>query len=99
MIITYGQVQVPEGRRAEVTERAAALQNATNAETGCIEYVFSWVVGEPASLALLERWVDEDAIYVHKAADYAVEFTAWIGTVATAAPSFVSFTLGDERQP
>lgn len=93
MLYVYGGVPTDPAKRDEIVAAATAFQEKCLAEEGCVEYSLSWSVAEPHFLRLLEVWVPDEAHAVHTTQPHVLEWTRYIASAATAAPSFSKFVV------
>ena len=65
MIVLNVKIETNQGTVAELKDAVAAMEKASRAEPGCIEYVFSTEINNPTSIRIIEHWKDIDSLKVH----------------------------------
>jgi quinol monooxygenase YgiN len=93
MLYVYGGVPTDPSKRDEIEAAAKAFQEKCLAEEGCVDYSLSWSIAEPGFLRLLEVWVPKEAHATHTQQPHVLEWTTYIASAATAAPSFSKFIV------
>jgi quinol monooxygenase YgiN len=78
MLILYVQAEVDPADLAALLPAAARMVAASNAEEGCIRYVFSRDLMRPELLHIVEVWRDQAALDHHFSTPHMAEFQAAI---------------------
>ena len=65
MIVLNVKIETNPGTVAALTDAVIAMEKASRAETGCIEYVFSTEIGNPTNIRIIEHWKDIDSLKRH----------------------------------
>lgn len=65
MIIVLAEVEIDPAVLAEVKAASQAMEAASQAEAGCLAYVFTQEVNQPTKVRLIEQWVDLAALQQH----------------------------------
>jgi quinol monooxygenase YgiN len=76
VIVLNIKIETTPGAVASLKEAVAALEKATRAEPGCIDYVFSAELHNPTSIRVIEHWSDVDALKKHLAMPHLAAFQA-----------------------
>jgi quinol monooxygenase YgiN len=76
MIVVTVTIDTQPGTLAALSSAIEALESATRAEPGCIDYAFSSEVNAPDRVRVVERWRDVDALKAHLAAPHMAAFNA-----------------------
>lgn len=79
MIIVTGHLTIDPAKRQIAEDAIAAAVTATTAEPGDVDYRFSFDVGDPARINILEMWQDQAAVDAHMGTPHLAEFMAAIG--------------------
>ncbi|QIQ86636.1 putative quinol monooxygenase [Erythrobacter sp.] len=74
MLIVLAKAKVGEGALEAARAAIAAMVEASRAEEGCIEYSFTTDVLDPASMHIVEKWKDADALAAHFATPHMAAF-------------------------
>lgn len=74
MLIVLAKAKVGEGALEAARAAIAAMVEASRAEDGCIEYTFTTDVLDPASMHIVEKWKDADALAAHFATPHMAAF-------------------------
>ncbi|MBL1404431.1 MAG: antibiotic biosynthesis monooxygenase [Rhizobiales bacterium] len=70
-------LDLQKGTRDKVLEKAPAVQSATRAEEGCLQYDFFSCTDKANRLVFVETWVDEAAHAFHMEQTHTKEFIAY----------------------
>ena len=65
MIVLNVRIETNPGAVAAMQDAVATMENASRAEPGCIEYVFSTEINNPTNIRIIEHWKDIDALKLH----------------------------------
>ena len=65
MIVLNAKIETNPGAAAALKDAVAAMEKASRAEPGCIEYVFSTEMSNPTNIRIIEHWMDLDALKLH----------------------------------
>jgi len=65
MIVLNVKIETNPGTAAALKDAVAAMEKASRAEPGCIEYVFSTELNNPTNIRIIEHWNDIDALKKH----------------------------------
>ncbi len=74
MLIVEGTLTVDPSTVETAIPLVTAVVQATRAEPGCVDYVFSEEIGSPGTIRVFERWTDRDALERHFTTEH---FKAW----------------------
>jgi quinol monooxygenase YgiN len=78
MLIVLAKATVPDGALEAALDAIAAMVAASRAEEGCIAYSFTRDVLDPATLHIVEKWRDDDALKFHFTTPHMAAFQAAI---------------------
>ncbi len=70
MLIIAGTISIDPNRRAELLDAVQWMVDASRAEAGCREYVFTADPADPSIVRLFELWDSEEALAEHFASDH-----------------------------
>lgn len=70
MLIIAGTLTVEPDHRQAMLESVATMVEASRAEAGCHEYVFTPDPHEPSLVRLFELWESEEALAAHFASEH-----------------------------
>lgn len=76
MIIVTVVIETQPGSIGKLKDAIAALETATRAEAGCIDYAFSSEINAADCVRVIERWRDTDALKAHLKAPHMAAFNA-----------------------
>ena len=65
MIVLNVKIETNPGAAAALKDAVAAMEKASRAEPGCIEYVFATELNDATSIRIIEHWKDLDALKNH----------------------------------
>jgi quinol monooxygenase YgiN len=97
MIIVMGTIKLAPGDIDRLHSAMATQMAATQAEDGCIQYVFSRDVTDPDALLVSERWRDQAALDAHMKTPHMAVFNAAIGTATIGAMAIKSYAVAAEK--
>jgi quinol monooxygenase YgiN len=93
MIIIAGTIDIRPDQREKLLELAVPLMNATNAEPGNHEYVFSADSIDPGRVRIFELWEDEESIAPHFAQPHMAEFGKAMSQLTVTGSSVIKYTI------
>ena len=76
MIVLNVKIETSPGAVAALKDAIAAMEKASRAEPGCIEYVFATEINNPTSVRIIEHWASLDALKVHFTLPHMAAFQA-----------------------
>lgn len=76
LVVVAGTVVVDPGDRAAMLEAAVPMMAASQAEDGCMDYVFSAHPTEPDQVLVFERWRDLAALEAHFTTSHMATFAS-----------------------
>ena len=76
MIVLNVKIETTPGTVAAMKDAVAAMEKASRAEPGCIEYVFATEINDPTSIRITEHWTDLDALKIHFTLPHMAAFRA-----------------------
>ncbi|HET6472114.1 MAG TPA: putative quinol monooxygenase [Pseudomonadales bacterium] len=65
MIVLNVKIETTPGAVEAMKTAIAAMEKASRAEPGCVEYVFCTEVNNPTQMRIIEHWKDIDALKIH----------------------------------
>lgn len=74
MIVVTAIVESSEADIAALKGAIAAMEQASRAEAGCVDYTFSVELNRPGTLRVTERWESIEALRRHFAEPHMAEF-------------------------
>lgn len=74
MLIVAGTVQLDPAQRETNLAAIQAMMAASQAEAGCLAYVFSQDMADPNLLHLYELWADDEALALHRQSSHMALF-------------------------
>ena len=81
MLVVGGRIRIDPKDRDKAVQAAAAMMRESNAEAGCISYVFSGDLEEPGVFRIFEEWEDEAALKAHFKTPHMATFNKVIGSL------------------
>lgn len=81
MLIVAGTIEIDPSDAAVLAPAAATMMEATMAEPGCTEYVFSINVADPSKVQVFEIWESGDDLAAHFEMPHMVDFQAALSNV------------------
>ena len=81
MIKIVATQKVKEGKLEEFLETAKVLIEKSRAEEGNVFYTLNQSVKDPAVLAFVECWKDDEAIAAHNAAEHFQKYLPMLGAL------------------
>lgn len=97
MIILAGTLTVPADRLEEALATCLPMIEASRAEVGCLEYVFSADPVEPGTLRLFECWTDADALAAHGVTEHMRAFRSRMDEIGILNRSIVEYEVAEAR--
>jgi quinol monooxygenase YgiN len=74
MIVVNAVLESSEVDIAALKDAIAAMERASRAEAGCVDYTFSVELNRPGTLRVTERWESIEALQRHFAEPHMAEF-------------------------
>jgi quinol monooxygenase YgiN len=74
VIIITAKVEVDPAHLGELRGAVAAMEKASRAEPGCIDYAFSQELSNPSIIRIAERWQSMEALTAHFATPHMATF-------------------------
>ncbi len=65
MIVVFAEVEVAPENVAAMRDAVSEMEQASRAEAGCHEYVFSQELSSPEKLRIFELWESMEALEAH----------------------------------
>jgi quinol monooxygenase YgiN len=65
MIVINAVIETNPGTVAALKDAIAAMEKASRAEPGCIDYVFATEINNPNNVRIVEHWKDLEALKTH----------------------------------
>jgi quinol monooxygenase YgiN len=97
MIIVMGTIKLAPGDIDRLQSALKAQMAATQAEDGCVQYVFSRDVTDADALLVSEKWRDQAALDAHMKARHMAVFNAAIGTADIRGMIVKSYAVASEH--
>jgi quinol monooxygenase YgiN len=79
LIIITAKVEIDPAHLGELKAAVAAMETASRAEAGCIDYAFSQELSNPAIVRIAERWQSMEALTAHFATPHMAAFNKVLG--------------------
>jgi len=93
MIVIQGTIDFDPQRHDQAVAAAAAMQDETRQEPGCLVYAFALDVGDPGRIHIIERWESEDALKLHFATPHMATFQAAVPSLGVKKVDAVKFQI------
>ncbi len=74
MIVIHAKIATEPGTTDALKAAIAAMEQASRAEAGCIDYTFTTALNEPTTLRIFEQWQSIDALKAHFATAHMAQF-------------------------
>jgi len=74
MLIIAGSITFDPSKTEEAKAAAKAVMAATRQEPGCIDYVFTIDLDDPATIRVFEAWESQEALDAHFATPHVAAF-------------------------
>jgi quinol monooxygenase YgiN len=74
MIVVHVEVEIDLAKEEQARAAALVMQEATQAEPGCVSYRFVQAVDDPSRIFVLEAWEDQAAMDAHGQTEHLGEF-------------------------
>ena len=97
MILVAGSVKIRSETREQAVQLALWMQQATQAESGCISYRFSSDLEQPNTIHIFERWTDTAALEAHFATPHMAQFNAQLGALLLEKPQITRYEISQHR--
>jgi quinol monooxygenase YgiN len=81
MIVIQGHIDVHPDDSSAFEALVVPMQQASNAEAGCVSYFFSRDLETPGRFRLAECWESEDALAAHFAAPHMATLQSGMGAL------------------
>lgn len=75
-IVVNAVIETDEATIAAMREAIIAMQSASRAEDGCLDYTFSVELADPSVMRITERWESMAALTEHFGTPHMAEFQA-----------------------
>lgn len=75
-IVVNATIEAGEATISAMREAIIAMQSASRAEAGCLDYTFSVELADPGVMRITERWESMAALAEHFGAPHMAEFQA-----------------------
>lgn len=95
MLIVLAKATVPEGALDAARDAISTMVAASRTEEGCIDYTFTTDVLDPASLHIVEKWRDADALAFHFTTPHMAAFQAAIAGTGVQVTEALKFETDD----
>jgi quinol monooxygenase YgiN len=95
MLIVAGTLDLAPEHREELLRHAVPLMEATHAEAGNHEYVFSADPVEPGRVRIFEIWESEEALASHFGEPHMAEFGGKLGDLGVTGNSLTKYTISE----
>ena len=79
MFVIAGTITLDPAKHDEAAAAALEMMRETHKEEGCVAYVFSADLEDPAVFRLFEQWESQEALDAHFAAPHMAKFRGVIG--------------------
>jgi quinol monooxygenase YgiN len=96
MIVVNVEVVTDAGAADGLRDVVRNMEQATRAESGCLKYVFSVDVSDPAMVRVTEWWESLDAIRGHLASPHMAEFQRAVGALKPKSVDIKAFEVARE---
>ena len=93
MIVIAGTLQANPEKLTEARAALLAVQEATRANDGCVQYTFSQDLADPALFHIFEYWDDADKLAAHGKADHFKAFNSTIREWIAGRPSILQYSV------
>lgn len=74
MIVVTARIPAGADTIRALAPAIAAMEQASRAEAGCVDYTFSVELSDPTALRIVERWETLDALKAHFTMPHMAEF-------------------------
>ncbi|QUL39191.1 putative quinol monooxygenase [Erythrobacter sp. JK5] len=95
MLIVLAKAKLGAGALEAGRAAFTAMIEASRAEEGCIEYAYSVDVLDPATLNIVEKWVDEAALTFHFQTPHMAAFQKALGSLDVTVVEALKFQADD----
>lgn len=93
MLIVAGTLDCAPEHREELLQHALPLMEATHAEAGNHEYVFSADPADPGRVRIFEIWESEEALASHFGEPHMAEFGGKLGGLGVTGNDLIKYTV------
>lgn len=93
MIVISGTARVRPEVRTQALAAALNMARQSQAEAGCRAYEFSVTLDDENTFRLFEQWDDEASLLAHFGTPHFAAFSASLGGMLAAAPSFTRYDV------
>ncbi|WP_134765189.1 putative quinol monooxygenase [Nocardioides sp. 1609] len=97
MVVVTGRIQLKIGEIGALRTAAKTMMVDTLAESGCLEYQFSFDMNEPAVLRLFEHWESDEALEFHFSSTHFATFAEVLVQSADGPADFVRYQVDSAR--
>jgi len=95
MLIIAGTLTVDADHRQAMLDGVAPMVEASRAEAGCQEYVFSADPHDASLVRLFELWDSEEALAEHFASDHMATWQAAAADLPITGRDIAKYTIGE----
>ena len=95
MLIIAGTLTVDPDHRAAMLDAVAPMVEASRAESGCQEYVFSPDPHDPTLVRLFELWDSEEALAEHFASAHMATWQATAADLPITGRNIAKYTIAE----
>ena len=74
MIIVTARVEIDPAHLGELKSAVATMENASRAESGCVDYTFALELSNSSVVRIIERWQSMEALTAHFATPHMAAF-------------------------
>jgi quinol monooxygenase YgiN len=97
MIVVLADVEIDPGNLEPMRQAMRAMEEASRAEPGCREYVFSQELSRPEKLRVCEIWDSMDALETHFGLPHMARFNQALRALPPRSLEIKVYELGAER--
>jgi quinol monooxygenase YgiN len=76
MIVIHARVRADAATVAALRAAVTTMEQASRAETGCVDYTFAVELTDPTTIRIVEEWASVDALKAHFATPHMAAFQA-----------------------
>ncbi len=96
MILVIAQVQTTSSAISALTEAMTIMEAASNAEEGCVSYVFTQQISDPSKLRVVEIWQSMEVLQEHFQTPHMAAFNGALAQHPKPEISLTVRALGEE---
>ena len=96
-VVIHGRMTIRPKMLEETRSAAIQMGEASRADPGCNEYLFTQDLVDPAVLILAEEWASAEALQAHMATPRFASFSELLARVIAAQPDFLRFDASRPR--